>query len=172
MPNLWSTTTQKFFEAFQGPRTKDNYLIDKMEEIKRMQHGINLMKTTLENVKENSLGFKKIYFDLSKSLLNLFEKNSNFEKVLNLVVEINNDLINIHNDFNLNVSHLLYQASEWDEIYSKIKITFDEREEKRKKFDHYDEKIEKLIENKRNKILKKIPETNKDVELFDRVNII
>ena len=44
-----------------------------------------------------------------------------------------------------------------------------EREEKRKVYDHYDEKMEKFVINRTDKIKKKIPETKKEIELYERV---
>lgn len=169
MPNLWTSTTQNIFEAFQGPRTKDDHFTLKMEEVKRLQKGISFVKCTLENVKENSEGIKKIYSEISESLFYLFDKKSKFFKILNNILDTNDDLIKIHEKFNTSVSQLISRTSEWDQIFSRIKNSFNDRENKRKIFDHYDEKMEKLIKNKAEKIQKNIPENKKDIELYERV---
>jgi len=171
MPNLWTTATQNIFEAFQGPRTKDIHFNGKMEEVKKLETGIICVKRTLENVKKNSEGMKNIYSELSESLHYLFERKSPFSKILNKVLDTNDDLIKVHEKFNTYVTQLMSRTSEWDQIFTKIKTSFDERENKRKTYDHYDEKMEKLIRNKTEKINKNIPEAKKDIELYERVNI-
>lgn len=171
MPNLWTSATQNIFEAFQGPRTKDDHFNGKMDEMKRLHKGMLCVKTTLENVKENTEGFKNIYKDLSEGLFHLFDKKSPYSKILNNILDTNDNLIKVHDTFNKYVTQLISRTSEWDQIFSKIKTSYDERENKRKIFDHYDEKMEKLIKNKAEKVNKHIPETKKDIELYERVII-
>jgi hypothetical protein len=169
MPNLWTSTTQNIIEAFQGPRTKDIHFNGKMEEVKRLETGIYCIKSTLENVKKNSEGMKNIYKELSESLFYLFDKKSRYFKILNNILDTNDDLIKIHSKFNNLVNQLNSRTSEWDQIFSRIKTSYEERENKRKTYDHYDEKMEKLVINKTEKIKKNIPETKKEIDLYERV---
>jgi DNA repair ATPase RecN len=171
MPNIWSSATQNINEAFQGPRTKDIHLNAKFEEVKRLEIGINTVKSTLEKIKKNSEGMKNIFKDLSDSLQYFYDKNSNskYYKILNSIVDANENLIKINNKFNSNINQIISKTSEWGKICGKFKVSYNEREEKRKVYDHYDEKMEKFVITRSDKLKKKLPESKKEIELYERV---
>jgi uncharacterized coiled-coil DUF342 family protein len=60
---------------------------------------------------------------------------------------------------------------DWNKYYEDINNLYKQRENLRKIYDHYDEKLEKFIKIRDEKAFKKIPETTHDIEKFERVNI-
>lgn len=40
MPTFWSVATQKLYEAFSGPRTRDTEFEHKLEEVKQLEKSI------------------------------------------------------------------------------------------------------------------------------------
>jgi len=59
--------------------------------------------------------------------------------------------------------------SDWAKYYEDINNLYKQRENLRRIYDHYDEKLEKFIKNRDEKAFKKIPETQQEVAKFDRV---
>lgn len=60
--------------------------------------------------------------------------------------------------------------SDWTKYYEDINNLYKQRENLRRIYDHYDEKLEKFIKNRDEKAFKKIPETQQEVAKFDRVD--
>jgi hypothetical protein len=56
MPNLWSTTTQKLYEAIAGPRTKDAEFDLKQEEFKQMEKSMEDIKMIYKNFYPSTIG--------------------------------------------------------------------------------------------------------------------
>ena len=59
--------------------------------------------------------------------------------------------------------------SEWNKYYEDINNLYKQRENLRKIYDHYDEKLEKFIKIRDEKAFKKITESHQEIEKFDRV---
>ncbi len=62
--------------------------------------------------------------------------------------------------------------TDWAKYYEELNLLYKQREEIRRKYDHYDEKLEKIIKSRDEKAFKKIPETQQDLAKFDRVFIL
>jgi hypothetical protein len=56
MPNLWTTTSQRIYEAFNGPRARDLEYDAKIDEVRKVQQGILQMKAIFRNFQGNTQG--------------------------------------------------------------------------------------------------------------------
>ena len=161
MPNFWTKTNQKIVEAFNGVRTKDIEFDTKVEEMKIIEKGINNLRLVFSNFSTNTLSIKNLCKDLNLSIKYLYDKNSPYYSLSKEIYATHLEIENIYENFNHSVSNILSRTSEWSLMFIKAKQILLQREEKRKCFDHYDEKLEKLYKNKSEKNRKYIPETKK-----------
>lgn len=56
MPNLWTSTTQRIYEAFNGPRARDLEYDAKIDEVRKIQQGMGQMKAIFRNFQVNTQG--------------------------------------------------------------------------------------------------------------------
>jgi hypothetical protein len=88
------------------------------------------------------------------------------------------ELIDMHKDLEVNydnlvvaVTNLAKQTAEWDKLFDEAKKNIQQREQMRSLYDHYDEKLEKLVKNRNEKFARGLQETEKEIERFERVII-
>lgn len=62
--------------------------------------------------------------------------------------------------------------NEWSKFYEDINELCKQRDNLRRIYDHYDEKMEKLIKARDEKAFRKMQETQSDITKFDRVKFI
>ena len=141
MPNLWTKTTQKLQEIFNGPRSKDVEFENKINEYKIFYQGLINLKCLLESLPNIFNSIKLFSTDISQVLKILYTKDSPYKEHSDFSSEVHNEIVSHVETFKLNVSKLvpsMIDLVKGDEIISqKLKV----REEKRKDYDHYDEKL-------------------------------
>lgn len=169
MPNLWTKTTQKIAEAFHGPRTRDVEFDTKIEEMKIMEKAIAGLRQAIQNFASNSLAIKNLCRDIYGCIRSLYDKQSPYHNIANEIFDTHIEIEKIYETVNANMQNLFSRTSEWNQMFAKAKALLQQREEKRKDFDHYDEKLEKIYKAKMEKIKKNQPESNKEIELLQRV---
>lgn len=62
-------------------------------------------------------------------------------------------------------------VEDWDKLFNEVKINHGAREKARLQYDHYDDKLEKLVKARNDKNYKNLPETENEIKLFERVII-
>jgi hypothetical protein len=60
MPNFWSSATQKIYEIFKGPSTKDIEFDLKVQQLKSSANKIETVRSIYENFHENTRGKKNL----------------------------------------------------------------------------------------------------------------
>lgn len=149
MPNFWSKAGQFISEAISDNKTKDEdyqFLCDQMI---RTETGINSLKSILKNYNTYSDPFCK-YIKILNDALNQIYKDSPLMYIVEQITS-NHELILKDLDYLGKIISKLYsKTSEWDTIFEKAKEVKKIREEKRKNFDHYEQKLLK-IEGDQNK---------------------
>ena len=142
MPNLWTKTTQIIYEAFKGPRTVDIEFNGKYEEIKL----------------------------LCQHLIKPYPNDSIYFPQINSIIQAHKEMINCYQECSTALGNLSGATSEWHKIFTEVKTNLKKREEARKIHDHYDQKMENLINNKYKKMQNKEEETEEEIKKFDRVS--
>ena len=149
MPNFWTKAGQFISEAISDNKTKDEDYQLLCNQMIKTESGINSLKNILKNYNSYSDPFCKYIKTMNDSLYQLYKDSP-------LITEI--EQINFKHELILNdmdnigkiITKLYSKTSEWDTIFEKAKELKKVREEKRKNFDHYEQKLLK-IEGDQNK---------------------
>ena len=169
MPNFWSTTMQKIYEAFNGPRTRDTEFDEKVNEVKQVIKAMTNTTNLIRNFPSRTGGIRSLCQELVNNLLIIYKDKGT------IFSEFANDVITCHRNIEkayLSCCEVLQNCqvlnSEWDKLFNEVKQNMTKREEARQIYDHYDEKMEKLVKERNEKLAKKIQEDEKDIAKFNR----
>ena len=157
MPNFWTKAGQFISEKISGSRTQDEDFLKACEKMKNTEKGLFSLKTVLQNFLSYSEHFKKYFSDFN-SAIKLIYMDSPF---YNFTEEITckHQIIQAElEEMNKKMNILFSKTSEWSIVFDSAKEQIKSREEKRKVYDHYEEKLSKL--NKSNKKDQKYIERN------------
>ena len=168
MPNLWTKTTQMIYEAFKGPRTVDIEFNGKYEEIKIMVSQIKNISLTIKSFPEKLNGFKQLCTEICQHLIKPYSNDSIYFSQINSITSAHKDMIKCYDECSAILGKLSGSTEEWHKTFSDVKLNLKKREEARKIHDHYDEKMEKLIEEKHKKMENNEEETEEEIQKFDR----
>ena len=157
MPNFWSKAGQFISEKISGSRTQDEDFLKACEKMKNTEKGLFSLKTVIQNFLSYSEHFIKYFSDFN-SAIKLIYMDSPF---YNFTEEITckHQIIQAElEEMNKKMNILFSKTSEWSIVFDSAKEQIKSREEKRKVYDHYEEKLSKL--NKSNKKDQKYLERN------------
>jgi chromosome segregation ATPase len=172
MPNFWTKTTQMIYEAFKGPRTIDIEFNGKYEEIKIMVTQIKKISLTVKSFPEKLNGFKQLCSEICQHLIKPYPNDNIYFSQINAITSAHKDMINCYQECSNILGKLTGSTEEWHKTFNEVKSNLKKREEARKIHDHYEEKMEKLIEEKHKKMENNQEETNEEIQKYDRVSII
>ena len=171
MPNLWTKTTQIIYEAFKGPRTVDIEFNAKYEEVKLIVLQIKNISLTVKSFPQKLMGFKDLCTDICQHFIKPYPNDCIFYPQISAIISAHKEMINCYQECSNTLGNLSAATSEWQKIFSEVKQNLKKREEARKVHDHYDEKMENLINDKYKKMQNKEEETEEEIQKFDRVSI-
>lgn len=169
MKNTFNKLTQSLFEAFKGPRTKDFDYEKMTQEYQVCKERMLSLKSIIDNYPSRLEGYKLTLDSLISNFESIFDKEqgSYYQFMSNVVgahKALNEKLTNMFT----RIEQLKTNMSKWTENCGSVDTKLDTREEKRKTFDHYDEKMAELLEERNKIIIKgKIP-SEKDDEKYVR----
>ena len=169
MKNQINKLTQGIFEVFKGPRTKD-YEYDKMvQEYQICKDQLLNLKSLIDNYPQKLEGYKTTIEELILSFENIFGKDKG------MYSKFMTDATNAHKALHDKLTNMFMRIEQLKEIMNKWTehcTTVDEkmklREEKRKTFDHYDEKMGDLYEDRQKIFAKGNTPDEKDEEKYMR----
>ena len=168
MPNLWTQTTQAIYELFNGPRTVDKEFEEKNSELKIAINSINQISNLINNFHSQTSGLRSFCQNLYNNLPKAYSGNSIY---IPFIVDLCDTHKKIENSY-LSCCNVLKNIQinnqEWNNLNNEVQSVLAKREEARKNYDHYDEKMEKLVKERNEKLQKKIDENIKDIEKFER----
>lgn len=171
MPNFWSSTTQKIYEAFYGKRTKDTDFDVKVEEMKACEKSFMGIKQIFSQFYGNTRGFKNMCNNVYSSLGLAYSESSPYWGFIVETGQVYQEVERLYDSMAEVIGTLATQTSEWDKLFDEAKKSVALREECRRTYDHYDEKLEKLVKIRGEKVQRGQNETPQEIESFDRVNI-
>ena len=149
MPNFWTKAGQFISEAISDNKTKDEDYQLLCDQMIRTETGINSLKNILKNYNTYSDPFYK-YIKIINDALNQIYKDSPLMPVIEHITANHELILKDIDCLGKIISKLYSKTSEWDTIFEKAKEEKKIREEKRKNFDHYEQKLLK-IEGDQNK---------------------
>jgi hypothetical protein len=160
---------QKIYEAFNGPRTRDIEFDQKVSEVKQVIKAMGITTNIIRNFPSRTSGIRSLCLDLITNLQIIYKDKGT------IFSEFANDVITAHKNIEksyLSCCEVLQNCqilnSEWDKLFNDVKENINKREEARKVYDHYDEKMEELVKERNEKLAKKESEKIEDIEKFDR----
>jgi hypothetical protein len=171
MPNLWTNTTQKVYEVFYGPRTRDTEFDIKVDEMKIHEKSFMGIKAILFNFQKNTQGIKFMCRDVYGYLASTYGDNSAYSNLINEICNIHKETERLYDNMNEQIKILAAATAEWDKYFEEARINLLTRENYRRTYDHYDEKMEKLVRIRNDKMYRGIQETPKEIDHFDGVNL-
>ena len=169
MKNTFNKLTQSLFEAFKGPRTKDFEFEKMVQEYQVCKERMLSLKNVIDNYPSRLEGYQLTLDTLISNFETIFDKDQGnyFQFMTNVVgahKALNEKLLNMFTK----LEQLKSSMDKWTEHCSSVDGKLALREEKRKNFDHYDEKMGELVEERNKMISKgKIP-GEKDDEKYTR----
>ena len=169
MKNTFNKLTQSLFEAFKGPRTKDFEYEKMTQEYQIGKEHILSLKNVIDNYPSSLESYKLTINLLVSNLEIIFDKDKGtyFKFISNVASAhkaLNDKLVSMFSK----IEQLKSSISRWTENCISVDTKIALREEKRKNFDHYDEKMAEMLEERNKIILKgKIP-NEKDDEKYVR----
>ena len=102
------------------------------------------------------------------SIKYVYDKNSPYYCLSSDIHDVHMELEKYYDNFYNNVNQLYSKTSEWPNLFTQIKSQINKREEARKTYDHYDEKMEKIYKNRQEKSRKGSTESNKEIDFLNR----
>ena len=155
MKNTFNKLTQSLFEAFKGPRTKDFEYEKILQEYQICKERMLSLKSAIDNYPSRLEGYQTSINKLVSNFETIFDKEQgNYYQFMSNVVgahkALNEKLLNMFS----RVDQLKNTMSKWTENCTSVDGKINLREEKRKNFDHYDEKMAEMLQE-RNKIISK-----------------
>jgi hypothetical protein len=169
MPNLWTSTTQKIYEAFYGPRTKDSEFDTKVEELKACERNLQGVKLMFTNFPRNTQGLKAACKDVYTTINLAYSEDSPYFPTIVEIAQVHQEVERLYSNMADVVGMISAQTQEWDRNFLDAKKHISIRDEFRRSYDHYDEKLEKLVKARNLKGSKNQSETPQEIEAFDRV---
>ena len=148
MPNFWTKTTQFFDEALNGPRTNNTEFNRKKDEIKRIENGLSSLKHLLSNFASQTNQIKNLFQNISSIISNIYIDCPEYESITNEIINAHQEMITFYGAYVDKMAGLNAQAGNIKEMFKEANKALEQREEKRKVFDHYDEKLEKIKKKK------------------------
>ena len=157
MPNFWTKAGQFISEKISGSRTQDEDFLKACEKMKNTEKGLFSLKTVLQNFLSYSEHFKKYFSDFN-SAIKLIYMDSPFYNFTEEITCKHQIIQAEFEEMNKKMNILFSKTSEWNIVFDSAKEQIKSREEKRKVYDHYEEKLSKI--NKSNKKDQKYIERN------------
>jgi hypothetical protein len=169
MPNFWTKATQKISETLSGPRTKDPEFEEIVKEMWMTEKGLSAIRNVFQNICNFTANFKNSAIELNNGLKFLYEKDSPYMPLAASVFQINEEMMRIADDFNKRLIAIYTETNKWNLVFNELKAKLCKREESRKIYDHYEEKMDKITKQRTEKLKRNITETPKDYEFYKRV---
>ena len=157
MPNFWTKAGQFISEKISGSRTQDEDFLKACEKMKNTEKGLFSLKTVIQNFLSYSEHFIKYFSDFN-SAIKLIYMDSPFYNFTEEITCKHQIIQAEFEEMNKKMNILFSKTSEWNIVFDSAKEQIKSREEKRKVYDHYEEKLSKL--NKSNKKDQKYLERN------------
>ena len=168
MPNKWTKATQAIYEFFYGPRTVDVEFNSKVEELNSIMNSMKTITSIIKNFPNQTMGLKNFCQSIYNHLTECYKGNSIYIPFITDVCDSHKKIEIAYLNLCENIIKIENGNLEWNKKFTEVQNSLNNREETRKVYDHYDEKMEKLVKDRNNKLSKGENEHIKDIEKFER----
>jgi len=169
MPNFLSSTWNHIYEAFTGPKTVDEEFDLKLEECKMVERNIHNIQRLFREHSLKVSGMREWLVDFYSSIGAIYDNNSPLYPVVNEILLVHQELERLLFRLSENINTINLASNEWDKYFAEVRGHQKLRIEHRFVYDHYDRKMERLVQ-RRNKMISKGKEAESPrfVKLFER----
>jgi hypothetical protein len=143
MPNFWTKAGQFISEAISKNKTKDEDYKFLYSQMKDKESGILTLKSILKDFASFSEPFYKYIKTMNEAIYEVY-KDSPVKVQIELIINRHELMIKDIDNLSKIILKLYSKTSAWDTIFDKARASKKERDEKRKNFDHYEQKLLKL----------------------------
>ena len=144
MMNFWSKAGQFFTDTFVSEdKTKDEDYQKLCTKMTTIETGINNLKLILKGYNSYAQPFCQYIKTLNESVSKIYNE-SPLRAQITEIINRHEFIIKEIGKLGKKISKLYSKTSEWDTIFEKAKESIRTREEKRKNFDHYEQKLLKI----------------------------
>ena len=164
MPNFWTRATQAIQEAMNGPRTKDIEFTKLLDKMRSIETGVLTLRAILQTFESYTQSLGTLFQQLSESIDKIYDDSSPFHAIATDIKQAHVDMISDYNVFKKQTSLLSSKTTEWSALFTQVQEQLKHREEKRKVYDHYEQKLDKLYES----TAKRKTKSKKEEDLIER----
>jgi hypothetical protein len=172
MPNLWTTTNQKLYQAFHGPKVIDSEFNAKLEEVKLAEKNLHLFHGTISKFHHHHGGIKTYMHDFAMALEGLYDTNSLYYPYTSKIVQTHRDIAKLYDNYYQKVLQLHAGTLNWHRDLDILKDNVKERDRLRLIYEHYDDKIERFVRKRNYNLEHNKKESDRFLKAFERVNKI
>lgn len=172
MPNFFTVTNQRIYEAFHGPKTIDTDFNMKLEQVKQADRNIYHLDQLLYRVPHYFHGIRDYYSTLCNIIDSTFEKDTSYYIYSSQITNIYKELFRLYEVYTANVQAYHNTTFDWMKMLEDVKQSIKERERLRLIHDHYDDKIENYVKRRNRHLEKNQQESASFIEAFERVRRI
>lgn len=169
MPYVWTRNQQMIEEAFKGPRSKDAEFEKKIQEMKIIERAILQLKSGFQNYVDASVAIKNFSREIYGCIRSIYDKDSPYNEIADDIQHSHIEIEKLYKSFVQDVNAINAKTSGWNQMFASSKTLLQQREDKRKLFEHYDEKLEKLYKAKNERKRAHGKDSAKDLEVLERV---
>ena len=169
MKNQFNKLTQGIYEAFNGPRTKDTEYDKIVQEYQLTKERLLNLKSLIENYPKRLEGYKATIQGLISNFETIFEGDkSMYSKFITDAQKAHKALDEKLNNMFLRIDKLKETTDKWLEYCATVEEKMKLRDDKRKTYDHYDEKMGDLSKDRQKIIAKGNVPDEKEEEKYER----
>ena len=148
--NLWNKAGNFITNAISRDKTKDEKYQSFCKKMYLIESGIKSLKAILKGYNTYLDPFCKYLKTLNESINKIY-KNSPLRIEVNEIIKTHESILKEIHNLEKIISKLHSKTSEWDAIFEKAKESIRIRDEKRRIYDHYEQKLSKIEENQNKK---------------------
>ena len=141
--NLWNKAGNFITNAISRDKTKDEKYQSYCKKMYLIESGIKSLKSILKGYDTYLDPFCKYLKTLNESINKIY-KNSPLRIEVNEIIKTHESILKEIHNLEKIISKLHSKTSEWDAIFEKAKESIRIRDEKRRIYDHYEQKLSKI----------------------------
>lgn len=143
MNNLAEKAGQFMAEEISEAKVKELAYKNACNQMNITETGINSLKSILKNFSSCVDPFIKFIKDFNESIKKIY-KNTPFNSYIEVIIKSQEEIMNELDTLNKEMVKLYSKTSAWNLIFQEAKEQKKIREEKKKKFEHYEQKLHKI----------------------------
>lgn len=102
----------------------------------------------------------------------IYNQDSHFYSLVNEIFIVHHEVDQLYDIFAANIGKIATMVREWDKYFSEVRAHLVTRDRIRRRYDHYDRKMGRVVRRRDKKLLKGKHESDRFLRHFESVNKI